>query len=135
VRSAARQYWPRHGLFTDGSSLDTVTLAQPGVSWAAEIDMAADSPALEAGAVIAQRTISEEFTALDPSAADGSENARAILVYAHPGGAGPAVVATANIKLAERAARFPTGISAEDKQSAIDALAEHGITITDDESG
>jgi hypothetical protein len=129
MRSAARQYWPRHGLFASGS-LDTLALAQPGVSWASELDMAASSPPLEAGSVVAEISATEEFTALDPTAADGSEEARAILVYNHPGGAGPAVAATANILLAERAARFPAGISAEDKQAAIDALAEHGIEIT-----
>jgi hypothetical protein len=98
--------------------------------------MAASSPALDAGTVVGEITTSEEFAAFDPTADDGREVARGILVYPHPGGASPAVAVVANSLLAERATKLPSGISVEAKQAAYDALAaEHRIVIINDATG
>lgn len=98
-------------------SRDTVTLAQDND--------------LVAGAVLGKVSASGEYTEHDPSAADGSETAAAVLYDAvdSTGEAMPAVIIARDAEVDGALLTYIDGISQANKDDAISALADHHIIV------
>jgi hypothetical protein len=94
-----------------------------------EVVTIASGAALEAGTVLGKVTASGNYKLHDAAAADGSENAVAVL-YARADASGGDVQATAIVRdaeVADGALTFKSGISGADRTAAIADLATVGI--------
>ena len=99
-----------------------------------EQDTVAAAQNLALGTVVSRETATAKLKALDPAASDGTESAVGVLgnaVDATLIDREDAILIARHAIVARGALVWPNGISAAQKNAAIQQLAEHGVLVRD----
>ena len=99
-----------------------------------EQDTVAAAQHLALGTVVGRETATARLKALDPAASDGTESAVGVLgnaVDATLIDRDDAILIARHAIVARGALVWPNGISAAQKNAAIQQLAEHGVLVRD----